>query len=679
VLTFNPAAVGVSPGGAQQLTASFTLPGYTGSVAPTASLHYGLHYTAGSVNCTSGSTYMCTVAVSFAPTLPGGRKDSLSLTSGGTVLGTVLLYGVGQSPFGLIQPGVITHPIANYADYLYESAVDESGTLYIAAQESNTVLSLTQAGVVTPLPITVTSPDGIAVDGTGTLYISQNTYSTSIVTYSAGAGQGAITVVPPAPYSACSSSEYLYTVAVDGLGDLFTNEILCNQLFELKADGSYVTTPVSPAITQPSALAVDSAGNAFIGGYTINELTAGGTQTQINIVGASEGLSVDAAGTLYATRYTGGGVAELAASNYATSLASLDPSASPLGASVGPDGTLFVGNYTNLDVVDRSQGAIAFGEQTANTTSSVQTVSLYNGGNESLTLSGIAVTGTGFAVQAASATTCMNGTMIAPGALCNVAVTLTPPHAGTFAGTLSLTSNSLNTTTTQVVALSGYVYGVYVTPSPNPLAFGGEALDASSGSLPVTLTNNGDLYSAGIGTPSSDNPAFTPSLGTCTASLAVGSTCQLAVTFAPTAMQAYSGTVTLSVSSAGGGPNQTVTFAVTGSGGEVAIADAGSEAAVSGIDASADSSVYAAVDATVGPDAAAPVEPADASMAVVEASAEILDADYFAFDVGLPHQAAASNSNSHGCNTVGGRRDGRSFSVFALAALVVLRKRKRAA
>jgi GxxExxY protein len=32
-----------------------------------------------------------------------------------------------------------------------------------------------------------------------------------------------------------------------------------------------------------------------------------------------------------------------------------------LGVSVGPDGTVYVGNYYNLDRIDRSQGAIAFG------------------------------------------------------------------------------------------------------------------------------------------------------------------------------------------------------------------------------------------------------------------------------------------------------------------------------
>ena len=708
VLSFNPAAVGTTASGAQQLTATFSVSGYSGAFTPTASLRYGLHYAAGAVNCTAaGSGETCTVKVTFVPTLPGGRQDALFLMNGSTVLATALLYGVGQSPLGLIQPGIVTQPVAQNANYLYESAVDENGTVYVLGSNSNTVISVTRAGVVTTLPVTVTSPHGIAVDGTGTLYIGQNGYSHSIVTYSATAGMGAITVAPPTPYTPCSNSnsgslEYLYTVAVDGLGDLFMTEILCQQIFELKPDGTYATTAISPAITQPSTMTADSAGNVYVGGYTINELTAGGVQTQINAVGASDGLAVDAAGTVYATRYAGaGGVAELPASNYGASLATLDPAASPLGASVGPDGTVFVGNYTNLDRVDRSQGAIAFGAQAANTTTSPQTVSLYNGGNEALTVSGVSVTGAGFAVQAAATNNCTSGAVVPPGALCNVAVTWTPPHAGTFSGTLSLASNSLNTAATLPVALSGFVYGVYVTASPDPVGFGTRAVGAMS-SLPVSLTNSGDLYSAGIGTPSSDNPAFTVAPGTCTSSLAVGASCQLAVTFAPTATQAYSGTVTLMVSSSGGGPAQTVTFTVTGTGSDgvdASASDAGTEASNGGPDATI------APDASIPPgdaspdDAAAPFE-ADAvsdagasstgsdggAAAPPGADAAAFDRDAFAGEAGPPyaidydaaHPGPRSGGGGWNCGVASGHGGDGGLPAVGLVALAFLGRRRRA-
>jgi len=687
VLSFNPATVGVSASDAQALTASFTVTGYSGSFTPTASLHYGRHYSAAAVNCTgSGGTETCTVSVSFRPTLPGGRKDALLLMDGATLLSTVLLYGVGQSPLGLIQPGIVTQPILDNPDYLYQSAVDENGTVYVVSENSNAVLSLTGADVLTTLPITVTSPSSIAVDGAGTLYFGQNTYGSSIVTYSATGVQGAISMLPPTPYVPCSNSnggtlEYLLNAAVDGLGNLFANELLCTEVFELTAGGSYVTTFISPAITLPSTMALDSAGNLFLGGYSINELTTAAVQTQVNDVGALEGLATDAAGTLYATRYTGGGVGELAASNYTSVLANLDPTASPLGASVGPDGTVYVGNYNNLDKIDRSQGAIAFGEQSAGTTSTPQDVAIYNGGNESLTLSNITIAGTGFAMQAASMDNCVTEVAIPPGALCQVAVTLTPPHAGIFSGTLALTSNSLNTTTTQNVALSGFVYGVYVTPSPDPLAFGYQAVDTTSAERMVTLTNNGDLYSATIGTPSSSDPAFAPTLGTCATSLAVGSSCQLGVTFAPTATQAYSGTVTLQTSSSGGGPNQTVTFTVSGTSVVPSVSDGGTEAST-GADGSADA-------ADGSPDASdassTTTTSEEASTGTHDGAADGAPDASSTLDSGStpPKSDAsteappASSSGGCGCRTVNARGNDGILPLVGFVALLTLRKRKR--
>jgi hypothetical protein len=576
VLSFHAAAVGVALSSAQKLTASFAVSGYSGSFTPTATLHYGHDYTTGAVTCVvSGSSETCKVTVTFVPTLPGARKDALFLIDGSTILATVLLGGTGQAPLALMQPGVVTSPVNSAAYYIYQSVVDENGTVYYVADELNAVFSYTKAGVLTELPITgLASPHAIAIDGAGTLYIAQNTYSEEIVTYNTVSGvQSSIMVYPPPPYVPCTNTnggtlEYLYSVAVDQVGNLFTLEILCGEIFELEPNGTYVTTAIDPVMTQPSEITVDASDNVFIGGYAINKLTAAGLQTQINTVGATEGVLADAADTVYATRYTGGGVGELPASNYSTSIISLDPSASPLGDSIGSDGTLYVGNYYDLDKVDRSQGAIAFGEQFVDTKSAVQEVGIYNGGNKSLTVSDITlVSGSAFAVKAGTTETCSLGKVLAPGAYCQVSVTMTAPHAGTFSGAITFTSNSLNTTATkQTVALSGFVYGVYAVASPKSLAFPSQTVGTTSAAKNVKLTNEGDLYFAGFGTPVSSSTAFNVSLGTCTVDVAVGSSCELSVTFSPAAAQAYSGTVTVPVSSSGGGTTPSVTFSVSGTG-----------------------------------------------------------------------------------------------------------------
>jgi sugar lactone lactonase YvrE len=558
-LIFNAAQVGIAPGSAQQLTAKVSL--IAGS-APTATLHYGHDYTVGAVSCTpSGSLEICTVPVSFIPTLPGARRDALFLMNGSTRLATVLLDGTGQAPFSLVQPGVLTQPYTTSATYLFGSIVDENGTAYVLGTSSNLVITLTKAGVSGLLPVTgLNSPRSISIDGAGVLYIHGATDDAVMTTYDTVQGiQGTVTL---------PGTHFWQDTSIGNFGNLYAVAGETGVFYTIKTDGTSTNTPLSPAVPGAASMTVDSSENVFIYGTTINEITAGGTQSQISSVGGQNGLAVDAADTLYASPYPGfPSVAELPASNYSTPEAAFDPAALSLGGSMGSDGTLYVGNYSFLDKVDRSKGAIAFGSQTAGTASVPQNVGIYNGGNQNLTLSTFGISGTGFALQAASSNNCTIGMTIAPGALCQVAVTLTPPNAGTYSGSVTFTTNSLNAAgTVQTVALSGYVNGIYVTAAPNPLNFANQIAGTTSGPQSVTLTNNGALYTASIGSIISPS-GYNVSAGTCTSAIApAGGTCQLSVTFAPTLAQAYNGTVSLTATSSGGGPTQNVTFAVNGTG-----------------------------------------------------------------------------------------------------------------
>src|SRR5271163_3716379 len=191
-------------------------------------MHYGHDYTVGAAACAilTSTTETCTFDITFKPTLPGTRKDAIVVSDGATPLATVLVYGVGNAPLSALNPGVETQ--VTTPQYSYGATVDENGTAYVFNAIANAVYSYTKAGVLSTLPITgISSPHGIAIDGAGTLYIAQNAYSHQIITYNTvEKTQGAITVDPPAPYVPCGNSndgtlEYLYSVAVDGAGNLF--------------------------------------------------------------------------------------------------------------------------------------------------------------------------------------------------------------------------------------------------------------------------------------------------------------------------------------------------------------------------------------------------------------------------------------------------------------------------
>ncbi len=583
---FSAATIGTSA--PETLVAEFAVSGYASSFTPTAKMHYGYDYTVGAANCTStgAGTETCSFSIAFTPTLPGMRKNAILVGDGTNTLATVLVYGVGHGPLAAIQPGVLTQVPAPVTD-LYDSVVDENATAYFNSLNTDTIFSYTKAGALTQLPVTgLSEPDQIAIDGAGTLYFSQEAYGNKIVTYSASGVQGAITVQPSAPYVPCANGivdgnpiEFLSSVAVDGAGDVFVIEALCNVIFELKADGTYATFPIDPMITQASKLAVDDAGNVFIGGFSINELTAGGVQTEINtrenmasVIGNTDGLGVDASGLLYNTPYPGTingvrfGVAELPPSDYTTPELDLDAGAPLNGIGLGADGTFFGGGFFSFTKIDRSQGALTFGLQNLGVASAAQTVQLVNIGNEPLTISNIALTGdTDFATQATGTMDCANGMELAPSAYCQIAVTLTPAHAGNSMGSLVFTDNSQNSSSgTQIVSLNGYVNGAYVTASPSPLVFAPQQINTTSPAQTVTLTNNAVSGTATIGTPTSSNAAFVPSLNNCSAAIAPGATCQMLVTFTPSAVGSTSGTITASVS--GGAPGETVFFGVSGTG-----------------------------------------------------------------------------------------------------------------
>ena len=560
-LTFTSAQVGIAAGTAESLTETFAITGFSSLITPTAAMHYGLSYTAGAVSCTgSVGSQSCSVSVKFTPTYPGGRKDALFLMNGTTRLATVLVYGIGESPFALLQPGTFSTSQPS-TGYVYGSVVDENGVLYILATELNAVLQRTAAGVVTTLPITgLNSPRSIDVDGAGVLYIADQTPNSALTTYDTVRGtQGTYPWPTPSP-------GYIQAAAVGTTGTVYETDSVNVYIFPLGASMTQVA--IDPAITQAYVMTVDSGGNLFLGGYTINELTPGGTQTEINTVGAGEGLATDAADTLYATRYTGGGVAELPASSYGTAEASVDLSAAPLGTSVGPDGTVFVSNYTNLDIVNRSSSAVAFGTQNPATAATPQTITLYNGGNEPLIISGLALSGSStFTIGTLPSGNCTSSTTIAPGALCQVQLGFLSAIPGNFAGTLTLTTNSLNqTAATQTVALSATISGPYLVASPTSLSFGSQTDGTTSTAQSITLTNQGYGYAADAYGVSTTDPAFTATLGSGCASVAVNATCTLSVTFAPTAVQSYSATGTITVSAGVLGIAPSVTFNLSGNG-----------------------------------------------------------------------------------------------------------------
>jgi hypothetical protein len=557
---------------------------------------------------------------------------------GKTQLVGAFLYGIGLAPQLMIQPGVTTSQNLSGSPYLYGSATDDAGTYYVYSNSSIYTVKEggVPAQYIKSFPVSYgLSIDGAGNLFSPHNNINTSGYEWEP---SADAAYDVIlsytTLQDPTqnPQIVPCTTIFDDTVAV-AAGNLGTyydadsggescRNITWQQGLLLQPYGtqSPVTSPPGPPPEpnnvvppygdqpaayplhngnySPSSMLVDSYENLFFNGNSgmavwcglgtpgLSSAVTGSTTgcaawgTSMVALNATTGgnMAADAADTVYIGQGYNGSTAIVmysASNNYATPLAALGVAGGPGNVSMAPDGTVYAqGGGTAIVAIDRSQGAIDFGSNNGQT-SNPYTMTLYNGGNQPLTISSIAASGAGFSVAPTTTNGCtLNGVTVAVGTICQLQVSFTQAHTGTSTGAITITSNSLNhTSTVQTIALSAELPGIYVSAAPTPLAFGYVA-PGSSTTLPVTLTN-GSLpsNSAGYGSTvainsalSSSNPAYTVSPGTCSAPLASGASCQLQVTFNSGTTTTYPGTISWTEQITGGGPSQQMTLPVTATG-----------------------------------------------------------------------------------------------------------------
>ena len=196
-----------------------------------------------------------------------------------------------------------------------------------------------------------------------------------------------------------------------------------------------------------------------------------------------------------------------------------------------------------------SPTSLTFSTQAIGTTSAANAITLKNTGATSLTITGIAITGTN-AGDFAQTHTC--GGSLAAGASCSISATFKPTASGTRTAALSVTDNAAGSP--QKVPLSGI--GTTAKLSPASLHFAA-TIGHTSLAKTVTLTNVGatTLTITGI-TITGTNAGDFAQTHTCASSLAAGASCIISVTFKPTATGCR--TAALSVSDNAAGSPQTV-------------------------------------------------------------------------------------------------------------------------
>lgn len=268
----------------------------------------------------------------------------------------VLSIVAGNGSSGPPSPGpAIDSPLDSPQDV----AVDASGNLYIANADANDVLKVTPDGTLSvfagtgavggfPSPGTATNvaqdePDAVAVDSAGAVYIADtNGQAIEKVT-----PQGALTIIAgdgltagnPTPGPATGSAlNYPEGIAVDAAGDVYIGDYGAYDVLKVTPDGqlsviagnnSFSMPTSGPAASSglggPWGVAVDAAGNLFVADYGASV---------VEEINTSGDLSIVAGNGQFSTPTFGGP---------ATSSA-LD---GPYGVAALPDDTLFVGDPDN--------------------------------------------------------------------------------------------------------------------------------------------------------------------------------------------------------------------------------------------------------------------------------------------------------------------------------------------
>jgi hypothetical protein len=475
------------------LTFTFDTAGTLGSTSVVTQGATGLDFTdAGTGTCAAAHSYAaastCTVKATFTPKFSGVRYGAAVLyNNSGTPIATGYLQGTGTGPQVNFSPGTETTIVGdlNYPDAI---AVDESGNLYLVVEdyENGRILKETQAsgGYSESTLFSGFDAGGIAVDGSGNLYISSSSGGEAFKeTLSNGSYiQSTITADLNEPYG----------IAVDGSGNVYiadsnNGRVLLETLLPAGgyAESVIVTCGAADVFSFPAAVAVDGSGNIYVtnltdaqavkltpsaGCYTPSTFGTGLSLPDAMVIDGNGNLFIADAGNYLVIKET-----PSHGSYVQTTLPTGSSLYQPYGVAVDGSGNVFIsdsalGLTLKEDLWDAP--TLAFADTPVGTTSSdsPRTVTLENNGNATLSFP---VPGAGgnpgisanFTLNSTGASACplvaagasAAGTLAA-GATCQLPISYAPTAATPLSGALVLTDNSLNAASpswaTQTISLS---------------------------------------------------------------------------------------------------------------------------------------------------------------------------------------------------------------------------------
>ena len=383
----------------------------------------------------------------------------------------------------------------------------------------------------------IDSGSGIAVDSLGNAYVTGATQSTDFPTVNPLQAKNKVTVSGNSTAFVAKlnagGSALVYSTYLGGSGSSLGGD-QGNAITVDSAGNAYVTG-LTYSSNFPTLDPIQASNNTTSGGggwtaFLTGLNATGSAFVYSTYLGGSKadegnGIAVDSAGNVYVAGYT-----------YSSDF----PTVNPVQASNGAEyGTVFVAEVSSPPPVILSPASLNFGSVLANTTTPVKIVTLSNITSGSLTLTSITTNGD-FA-QAPAANSCpYGGGPVAGGTTCPIYLTFTPTETGTRTGVVTVTYSGQGSP--QTVALSGTGIVSAASVSTNILTFVGQDVGTSSAPQTVTVTNLGSV-ALSVSKVAISN-GWTQS-SDCLPFITANSSCTVEVSFQPTVLGPQTGTLTL--------------------------------------------------------------------------------------------------------------------------------------
>jgi hypothetical protein len=453
------------------------------------------------VNAIIAAGASCAIQVTFTPSATGSRTGQMTIAA--NVYGGQL--SVDLSGTGLAAGAVTLTPAAiNFGSIL----VGTTSALQQVEAGNNSATAVSITGV------TITSPFTIASNACGTSTLSAQADCQVTVAFAptqSGAVAGTLTFTDGAGTQ---------TVALTGTGAAAATDILNPLTLNFPATGvGQLSVAQATTLTNTGGLALTSIAISISGPFT--QTNNCGTQLS--------GPGYCSINVVYAPNQLGSQTGTLTVSDaMRTQMVTLS------------------GTGAQPAVLSVSPASLAFASQQVGVASPAMTLTVSNTGQAALGSIGFQIAGQAASSFSLGATNCPvgNGATLSGGSSCTVQVNFTAASTGGSAATLTVSTATpgVSPVTVPMTGTGQIASGLNVTPAQ--LNYGTVTIGQSSAAQAVALTNTSNITVSGLTATAS--PQFSVTQDSCTGSLAAGSSCLVAVAFAPTASGAQSGVLTLS-------------------------------------------------------------------------------------------------------------------------------------